>query len=87
MPKRTQPPQAQPPTATDPWLRVEDVAAQLDVSTESVRRWLRSGELRGLKLNDKAGWRVRQSDLDTFTARRMHGTPPGATAVQEGSQS
>jgi len=68
MPKRPQ-----PPTQDDPWLRVEDVAAQLDVSQESVRRWLRSGELRGLKLNDKAGWRIRQSDLDAFIARRMHG--------------
>lgn len=70
MPNR--PPQNEP---KDPWLRVEDVAAQLDVSLESVRRWLRAGDLRGLKLNDKAGWRVRQSDLDAFTARHMHPRP------------
>ena len=59
------------------WLRVEDVAEQLDVGAESVRRWLRSGELRGTKLGDKAGWRVRQEDLDAFTARRMNPGPSG----------
>ena len=48
---------------------VPDVAARLQVSEETVRTWLRSGRLRGLRPGGRrAGWRVRQSDLERFMA-------------------
>jgi excisionase family DNA binding protein len=54
-------------------LSVEDVAARLDVTEETVRRWLRSGELRGIRLSRKAGWRIREVDLQTFLDKRTPG--------------
>ena len=56
-------------------LSVEDVAARLDVTEETVRRWLRSGDLRGIRLSRKAGWRIRESELQAFLDKRT----PGAT--------
>ena len=50
-------------------LRVQDVADFLQVDAESVRRWLRSGKLTGINL-DRAGWRIRRTDLDRFLAAR-----------------
>ena len=45
-------------------LRVEQVARQLDLSIETVRRWLRSGRIRGVRLGgSKAGWRIPESEL------------------------
>lgn len=49
---------------------VAQVAELLQVNPETVRRWIRSGELRGLGLGDKAGYRIEQSDLRDFIERR-----------------
>jgi excisionase family DNA binding protein len=52
------------------FLTVEDVAQRLKVTPESVRAWLRSGRLRGFRLEArKQGWRVRESELSNFIAR------------------
>ena len=42
-------------------LTVEEAAARLKVDVETVRRWLRSGQLRGLKLGRM--WRIPESAL------------------------
>ena len=53
-------------------LTVEDVATQLDVSTETVRRYLRTGELKGYRFGGrKAGWRIPQDAIDDFRAERL----------------
>jgi excisionase family DNA binding protein len=54
-------------------LTVQDVAARLRVGVETVRRWLRSGELPGVLLGDRAGWRVSASDLQAFLDGRRSG--------------
>lgn len=51
---------------TDQWLTAEEVAAQVRVHLDTVRVWLRTGRLKGSLLSRRAGWRVRQSDLDAF---------------------
>jgi excisionase family DNA binding protein len=48
----------------DKLLRVADVAEQLSVAEETVRRWLRDGRLDGVRLSRRAGWRIRQSSVD-----------------------
>ena len=49
---------------SDRLLRVEQVAERLDISVETVRRWLRSGHLRGVRLGGtKAGWRIPESEV------------------------
>ena len=50
----------------DELLTVEEIAARVKVTPETVRRWLRARCLRGVRLSDKAGWRVRASELDRF---------------------
>jgi excisionase family DNA binding protein len=43
---------------------VEEVAKTLKVSEQVVRRWLRSGRLKGVRIGHL--WRVRKSDLEKF---------------------
>lgn len=46
----------------DRLLRVDEVAERLRVSRETVRRLLRSGELRGMRPGSaKMGWRIPES--------------------------
>ncbi len=51
-------------------LTVQKIAHRLDVHEQTVRRWLRSGELTGVLLGDKAGYRVREEDLEEFLRAR-----------------
>ncbi len=48
----------------DKLLTVEEVAEYLHISPESVRRYLRDGEMGGVKLAKK--WLVREKDLEKF---------------------
>ncbi len=49
---------------------VTEVAALLRLNAQTVRRWLRTGRLKGISMgSDQAGWRVRQSELDAYLAR------------------
>lgn len=53
------------------WLTVENVATRLQISQETVRRWIRSGQLPVLELGGpKAGYRIREDALDAFIAER-----------------
>ena len=53
------------------WLTVAQVAERLQVHEETVRRWIRDGQMPVLDLGKKAGYRVRTADLDTFIAGRF----------------
>ena len=53
------------------FLTVAEIAEQLRVSASTVKAWLRAGRLRGVRLGGpRAGWRIRQSDLETFLRER-----------------
>ncbi|MDP9472195.1 MAG: helix-turn-helix domain-containing protein [Chloroflexota bacterium] len=58
------------------WLTVEEAAQRLSVHDQTVRRWLRSGQLIGTSINRRAGWRIRESEIDRFLT---HGPAEGAT--------
>lgn len=46
-------------------LTVAEVAERLRVSEETVRRWLRTGRLRGIRLpTERVGWRIPASVID-----------------------
>jgi excisionase family DNA binding protein len=62
-----------PRRSSSDYLSVWEVAERLGKPEETVRRWLRSGELRGIRLARKAGWRVRQGDLRAFLDQRTPG--------------
>ena len=56
--------------ARDQLLTVEEVADQLSVHIETVRRWIRSGELQAVDLGGPAGYRIALSELDRFIQER-----------------
>lgn len=54
-------------------LSVAEVARRLDVSEETVRRWLREGRLPGYRLGGgRSGWRISESDLAEFLRSTRH---------------
>jgi excisionase family DNA binding protein len=49
------------------FLTVAEVARELRVSPETVRRWLRAGRLRGVLVGgDKVGYRIPAVELERF---------------------
>ena len=52
----------------DKMLSVEDIADELGVNPETVRVWIRSGELVALSIGK--GYRISRADLDDFIRRR-----------------
>jgi excisionase family DNA binding protein len=49
-------------------LSVREVARQLGLATKTVRKLIRSGSLRGVRIG--RAWRVDKSDLELFVERR-----------------
>jgi excisionase family DNA binding protein len=52
-------------------LTVDQVATYLQVHRETVRKWLRSGELVGVNLGGVAGWRIRREEVERFIQSRF----------------
>jgi excisionase family DNA binding protein len=51
----------------EPLLTVAEVATQLRIDPETVRRWLRTGKLAGVRVGGaRAGWRIPASALARF---------------------
>lgn len=48
----------------------EEIAESLRVSEETVRRWLRKGDLKGLRLG--RAWRVYHSDFMNFIEKKTN---------------
>jgi excisionase family DNA binding protein len=60
--------------AGEQWLTVEQVAQRLQVHAETVRRWLRAGRLKGLRLGGtKLGYRISERELTRFLEREGTG--------------
>jgi excisionase family DNA binding protein len=57
------------------YLSADDIAAQIKMSALTVRKWLRSGKLKGVRAGRL--WRVKESDLHAFLERN------GAPAKQK----
>lgn len=56
-------------------LTVREAAAWIRVSEDTIRRWLKIGELRGKRLSgNNAGWRVSVGEIRAFLASD-HATP------------
>ncbi len=54
----------------DPWLTVDEAAAQIQVHPETIRRWLRDGKVVGVLISRAGGYRIKQSELDRFLSER-----------------
>ena len=53
------------------WLTVAEVVDMLRVHEQTVRRWIRDGQLRAYNIGGKSGYRVRGRDLDAFLEGRV----------------
>lgn len=54
----------------DKLLTVEEVADQLGVNLDTVRRWIRNKELEAIDLGGRAGYRITEADLERFIDER-----------------
>jgi len=57
----------------DRMLTVDQVAGRLQVNEQTVRRWLRAGQLIGIAFGGRTGWRVSEEELQAFLDRRRFG--------------
>ncbi len=48
------------------WLNVQDIVSRLGVHEQTVRRWIKQGQLPAIMFGRKGGYRVKDSDLDAF---------------------
>ena len=48
------------------YLSVKDVSDRLDVHEQTVRRWLKSGQLKGIPFGGRKGWMIEERDLIDF---------------------
>jgi len=57
--------------ANDRLYTVEEIASFLNVHPETVRKWIKSGEIKAIRLGGPAGYRVTQTALDQFLKERQ----------------
>jgi excisionase family DNA binding protein len=63
----------------DQWLTVEEIADSLKVHPNTVRRWIKQGELTAAAFGGKTGYRIRERDLEAFLQARTEGKEPALT--------
>ena len=54
----------------DEWMNVEQVAGELGVHVETIRKWIREKQLNAVSLGRRGGYRIRRSALEDFMRRR-----------------
>jgi excisionase family DNA binding protein len=62
-------------------LTVNQVAQRLQVDVQTVRRWLRSGDLVGIPFGGRTGWRVTEQELQAFLDRHRMARETGKAAA------
>ena len=50
------------------WLKVEDIAKELDLHVNTVRGWIRDGKLKATRLGKE--YRIKQEDFEKFLKDR-----------------
>lgn len=55
------------------WYTVADVVEMLQLHEQTVRRWIRDGELPAYSLGRRSGYRISGEDLAEFLERRATG--------------
>jgi len=51
-------------------LTVADIAGRIGAHEQTVRGWIKSGELKGHKFGTRIGYRIRLGDYEDFLRRR-----------------
>ncbi len=71
-------------TGQGQWMNVGEVAKQLEVSTQTVRRLIKDGDLPAYQLREGSWFRVKREDLEKFLTQRQRGFDP-SSGSQESS--
>jgi excisionase family DNA binding protein len=53
------------------WYTVLEIASKMQVHEQTVRRWIKKGDLPAVLFGRKGGYRVRESDLDAFLSAQF----------------
>ena len=77
-------PAAPPPDPASELITIQTAAAQLGVSTFTIRRWLRDGLLPGEQTTPNAPWRIRLTD--ETRARFVPDVPDGFVPLAEAAK-
>ena len=56
------------------YFTVREVAGKLKVHPQTVKDWLRAGDLEGVNFGGRSGWRVTDAQLRDFVERRTQAT-------------
>lgn len=55
---------------------VDKVARRLQLHPVTIRRWIKSGKIRGINLgSDRAGWRIRRFEIEQIIAGTHQPSP------------
>lgn len=57
-------------TTQEPMLTVADIAGHLGANEQTVREWIKRGDLKAAKFGSQIGYRIKQSEYDAFLTRR-----------------
>ena len=52
------------------WRTVADIGEELRVHEQTVRRWIREGQLRAYNFGGKTGYRIKEEDFEEFLEGR-----------------
>jgi excisionase family DNA binding protein len=63
-------------------LTVEEAAATLKLAPKTLRDWLRTGKLPGVKMGKR--WLIREQDLEDAIQAHLHQASPGSSQGPEG---
>ena len=67
----------------DRYQTVQELAGRLEVSEATVRNWIKSGALRAIDIGK--GWRISNTDLESFLKARETAPRNTAAAAGEGT--
>jgi excisionase family DNA binding protein len=65
----------------DRWLTVAEIVDELKVHEQTVRRWIRDGQLRAYNFGGKTGYRIKSEDFEAFLEERAEGRPAHKAAA------
>jgi len=54
----------------DSFMKVREVAELFDVTSATVREWLKAGDLKGVKIGKGHYWRIKRSSVSDLATRR-----------------
>ena len=65
------------------YLTVHDISIRLNVNSETVRRWIRNGDLKAIQNSKKEGYLITEEDYENFCNRTKYTELPTKDSIKE----